>query len=105
VRIGTSNITVHGSSFVQTATADADSRDFDEDGEALFAQENLRGTVEIRQTGDGNGYLLIAMAVTPFNGKIRERGALTVWFADELLKPLAEEIARSLAHVPPKQDR
>ena len=46
---------------------------------------------------------MTAVANTPVENRMHERGIVTVWFPDEALKPLAEQVLRSLRYDPPRQ--
>jgi hypothetical protein len=97
-----SNFQVFGSSFRLSAVGEEQLPSGDAAGEALFAQPDLRGTVDFKTTEEPPGFTLTAVANTPTEGKTRERGIVTVWFADETLKPLAGQVARSLRYDPPR---
>lgn len=103
VAYGVSDFEVYGSSF--TITMKADAQIGEAQGEALFDDKTLRGTFELVKSESNPGYSLTAVANVPFDGETLERGIVTVWFADESLKPLAETVARSLQYAPPKREQ
>lgn len=101
VAYGVSNFEVYGSSFTikmkEGAAAIGDA-----EGDAAFDQKDLRGTFELKTSKDNAGYSLTATANVPYDGEAKQQGVLTVWYADESLRPLAEAVARSLRYDPPK---
>lgn len=105
VAYGVSNFEVYGSSFTLVLNADAQSEIGETEGEALFDQNTLRGTMELRTPENNDGTSLTAIANVPSDGKTKQRGMVTVWFAETSLQPLAESVARSLRYSPPEPDR
>lgn len=100
VAYGVSNFEVYGSSFTITMKEGAAAIG-DAEGDAVFDQKDLRGTFELKMSKDNTGYALTATANVPYDGD-GQRGVLTIWYADESLRPLAEAVARSLRYDPPK---
>jgi hypothetical protein len=98
-----SNFQVFGSSYRLSAVGDEQLPSGDAAGEPLFTQADLRGNLDAGTTDEPQGFTMTAVANTPTDGKTRERGLVTIWYIDETLKPLATQVARSLAYDPPKQ--
>lgn len=105
VAYGVSNFEVYGSSFTIGLNADAETKIGEPEGEALFDQDTLRGTFELRKSENNVGTSLTAIANVPSDGKTKERGIVTIWFAETSLEPLAESVARSLRYLPPEPEQ
>lgn len=98
-----SNFQVFGSSFRLSAVGEEKLPSGDAVGEALFTQGDLRGSINTGTTDEPQGFTISAVANTPTDGKTRERATVTIWYTDETLKPIAEQVARSLKFDPPPQ--